>query len=252
MLARTAAIKEQSSPIDNKLSDYYSRWFEIIPADTPALRDQVFRLRYQVYCCEHKYETPEEHLQKLEMDAFDCRSVHSLIVERASGTAAGTVRLILPDPKSLQSSLPIQKVCRHPLFSILDSSYAAEVSRFAISKEARKALNVSILNSVGKHVACPIAAKDLAICFISLGLMRATVQMSFAHGVTEWFAVMEPALLRLLRSFGICFNPLGPLVQYHGLRQPCYANLGDILENVREEHFDLWEFVTERGDWPIF
>jgi N-acyl amino acid synthase of PEP-CTERM/exosortase system len=253
MLAGSAALKLQSSPVeDKKILDYYNQWFEIIPADTPALRAQAYRLRYQVYCCEHKYETPDEHPHQLEEDAFDCRSIHSLVRDRASGIAAGTVRLILPDLKAPQSSLPIQNVCRHPLLSYLDTSYAAEVSRFAISKEARKTLNGSVLNAIGNHGTSPVAAKDLTVCFISLGLMRATVQMSFAHSITEWFAVMEPALLRLLRSFGIYFKPLGPLVQYHGLRQPCHANLSDILESVREEHFDLWDFVTERGNWLAF
>ncbi len=246
MLAKSPAIQVQSSSVENnQISNYYNQRFEIILADIPALREQAYQLRYQVYCCEHDYETVDEHPQKLEADAFDCRSIHSLIVDRTSGIATGTVRLILPDPDAPQSSLPIHKVCRHPLLSSLDASSSAEVSRFAISKEKRKTLNASILNAIGRDGAtCSFAHKDLSMCFISMGLMRATVQMSFAYGITEWFAVMEPAMLRLLHSFGIHFKPLGPLIEYHGLRQPCYARLSAVLESVRKEHFDLWEFVT--------
>jgi N-acyl amino acid synthase of PEP-CTERM/exosortase system len=82
-------------------------------------------------------------------------------------------------------------------------------------------------------------------CSIILGLMRALVQMSMDYGITDWLAVMEPSLLRLLARFGIDFTPLGPLVEYHGLRQPCHVNFDRLLEQIRQNHFYLWEFVTE-------
>ena len=82
--------------------------------------------------------------------------------------------------------------------------------------------------------------------------MRAIVQMSLEYGITDWLAVMEPSLLRLLSRFGIDFAPLGPLVNYHGLRQPSHANVGRMLDQVYKERFDLWEFVTEPGTlWRV-
>jgi N-acyl amino acid synthase of PEP-CTERM/exosortase system len=56
---------------------------------------------------------------------------------------------------------------------------------------------------------------------------------------------MEPALLRLLSRFGIYFTPIGPLVEYHRMRQPCHANAATLLQRVREENFDLWEFLID-------
>jgi len=223
--------KNVPAAINSRLSTDYHRWFEITKADTPALQEKAFRLRFQVYCCEHKYETAEEHPNEMETDAFDSHSIHSLIVDRTSGTATGTVRLILPDQSKPEESLPIQSICNHPLPIKLPSKSAAEVSRFTISKTIRR--------MVGEG--CP---KELK-CSVILGLMRATVQMSREHGVTDWFAIMEPSLLRLLCRFGIYFMPIGPLVEYHGFRQPCHANLDALLENVRQEYYDLWRFVTE-------
>ncbi|MGA2264411.1 MAG: hypothetical protein ABSH28_23630, partial [Acidobacteriota bacterium] len=49
----------------------------------------------------------------------------------------------------------------------------------------------------------------------------------------------------LLSRFSIYFKPIGSLVAYHGMRQPCHANVGALLERVRRENFELWEFVTE-------
>ena len=231
---------DQSPSIETqKIADYYNRWFDIVPADTPALREKAYRLRYQVYCCEHEYETPEEHPQQLEMDPFDCRSIHSLIIDRASGAATGTVRLILPDQNAPGESFPVQKMCNHPLLSEV-ASRAAEVSRFAISKKLRKMVE-GCLDVEGNQYA---SGKYLKISLV-LGLMKATLQMSFQYGIADWFAVMEPSLLRLLSRFGICFTPIGPLIEHHGFRQPCHANVSTLLERVRQEHFDLWEFVTE-------
>jgi N-acyl amino acid synthase of PEP-CTERM/exosortase system len=234
MLYPQTVQKEQFAPaIGDRISDVYYRWFDVISADTEERREKVFRLRYQVYCCEHQYETPDEHPLFMETDAFDCRSVHSLIVDRENGAAIGTVRLILPEPASLDASLPVQHVCSHPLPIPLPMSGVAEISRFAISKQMRK-------------MADAVSSKNLK-CSVVLGLMKAVVQMSFEYGITDWLAVMEPSLLRLLCRFGIYFAPIGPLVEYHGLRQPCHANVDRMLERVHEENFDLWEFVTESG-----
>ena len=143
----------------------------------------------------------------------------------------GTVRLILPEPESHETIFPIQQICSHPLPITLPMSGAAEISRFAISKKLRKLLDAD----------CP---KDLK-CSVVLGLMKAIVQMSLKYGITDWLAVMEASLLRLLRRFGIYFAPVGPLVEYHGARQPCHANVDRMLERVHQENFDLWEFATE-------
>lgn len=229
--SQTAEMKQSFSTGNSKLSDAYRRWFEVIPANTPELREEAYRLRYQVYCCEHHFETLDEHPHKLEADAFDDRSIHSLVVDKANGMPTGTVRLILPDPDSPESSFPIQHICGDPLSVHCSPFKAAEISRFSISKKMR---NVALAD-------CP---KDMK-CLVALGLMQAIVQMSTAHDITDWFAVMEPSLLRLLCRFGIYFTPIGPMVEYHGMRQPCHADSETLLDRVRKEHFSLWEFLME-------
>jgi N-acyl amino acid synthase of PEP-CTERM/exosortase system len=82
---------------------------------------------------------------------------------------------------------------------------------------------------------------------ITLTLFKGIVQMSAELGIDEWFAVMEPTLLRLLARFGIHFTPLGPMVEYHGLRQPCHANMESLLRRVHQEKIDVWEIITDNG-----
>ena len=243
--------KNTDQPLKNtRLSDAYNFWFKVIPANTPELQDQAYRLRYQVYCREHAYETPGEHPHQRETDEFDSRSVHSLLVDRFQGTVTGTVRIILPDQNSPDASFPIQQVCSHPLVKgshHASNTYAAEISRFAISKECRKVSGPAFASKAGLYEDLGPVDRSYLIPSITLGLFKATLQMSFEYGVTDWYAVMEPSLLRLLTRFGIYFQPLGPAVEYHGLRQPCHANIDRLLDRVRLERYDVWDFVTDEG-----
>jgi N-acyl amino acid synthase of PEP-CTERM/exosortase system len=220
-----------------RLCNSYNRWFEVVPVNTPELREKAFRLRYQVYCREHRYETPDEHPLQMEIDEFDNHSIHSLVLDRTNGAATGTVRLILPTPQSDGASLPIQRICNCHLPENFCMAAAAEISRFAVSKEMRRLAGED----------CPAEMK----CAVVLGLMKAIVQMSFEYGITDWLAVMEPSLLRLLHRFGVHFTPIAPLVEYHGMRQPCRANITTLLDTVQNEHYDLWEFVTESGRFEV-
>ena len=82
-----------------------------------------------------------------------------------------------------------------------------------------------------------------------LALVRGLVQLSQQASVTHWCAVMERTLLRLLRSSGIHFEAVGPLVEYHGLRQPAFCELAGMLERMRIEQPEIWNFVTNEGEF---
>jgi N-acyl amino acid synthase of PEP-CTERM/exosortase system len=171
----------------------------------------------------------------------------SLLVSRDTGSAIGTVRLVLADPEQPESSFPIQKVCRQPLLAdgmLLSLKTAAEISRFAISRKFRF-VPESFVFPAGRRRRKQSMEDARFAPTLTLGLMKATLLMSREQGVTDWLAVMEPSLLRLLARFGICFQPVGPLVAYHGMRQPCYANIRRLLEGVREERPDVWKYVTD-------
>lgn len=243
-----SASRTASRPTPNaSFPSAYNRWFEAVPANTPELREKAYRLRYQVYCCENPFESPEEHPHHMETDPFDQRSLHSLIISRESGTATGTVRLILPDAGTPKASLPIQMICEHPMIRQLPPAGAAEISRFAISKKIRRMAEqtIELVSSTGERI--PAATAKAMKCSLTLLLMREIVRMSRTHGVSDWYAVMEPALLRLLARFGIHFNPLGPQVEYHGLRQPCHAKAEELLGRMRREKPEIWSFITDQA-----
>lgn len=233
-----------------RLVDLYEHWFQAVLANTPELRREAFRLRYQVYCVENPFEDPAENPNEEESDAFDAHAVHGLLIHRPSGMVAGTVRLVLPLPDALDDSFALQRVCHEPMlrdhkrFPVL---HMAEVSRFSISKGFRKRRTDG--RYPDEHAPEPREGGEerRVIPHMTLGLIESLVRMSVQNRITYWCAVMEPTLLRLLSRLGIYFDPIGPLVDYHGRRQPCFIKLSTLLTRVARERPDVWEVLTDRG-----
>jgi N-acyl amino acid synthase of PEP-CTERM/exosortase system len=253
-------MNETAEKVDQseRLLDAYNRYFKVMLVDDkPDLITEVYRLRYQVYCLEHPFEDPAQFPDQLERDGYDDRSMHSLLIHRPSGVIAGTVRLILPDSVDPVGSLPIDSVCHEPKFKDpagMPRAHMAEVSRFAVSKSFRRRVGESGSPTAVTDeslAAMEAAQKDMAdrrlAPHITLGLIESLVDMSVRSGTTHWCSVMERALLRLLTRIGIHFENLGPQVDHHGRRQPCFIELKTLLARVKEERYDVWEILTREG-----
>ena len=227
-----------------RLIDLYEREYLVLQADRAERRRAAHRLRYQVYCLENPFEESAAYPDGMERDEFDDHSVQSLLQRRVDGAAIGTVRLILPAEGRAGDSLPFQRLCR-PIVPLLDLllpvDTMAEVSRFCISKELRRR---PAIQGSGAEPARRIASLSR---YATLGLIRSLVENSIDHGITHWCLVVEPALMRFLASLGLQFYPLGPLVEHHGLRQPCHADLATLLDGVREQRPEVWEVITDDG-----
>jgi N-acyl amino acid synthase of PEP-CTERM/exosortase system len=230
--------------------ELYRQYFDtiIVGERDRELRDEVFRLRYQVYCVENPFEDPADNTDGLERDAFDERGVHCLLLHKRSRAWAGAVRLILPDSEDPAHSFALQEVCSDPLISDPERFPVlrmAEVSRFCISKEFRKRQGDWLYPQSNE----PEDHQDerRVIPNMNLGLIEGLIQMSLDHNILYWCAVMERPLLRLLARLGIHFENIGPLVAYHGRRQPCMIKLDTMLRQVREERPDVWEVLTDGG-----
>lgn len=187
--------------------------------------DEVFRLRYQIYCVERGFEPG---LNGREKDRFDALSKHVLLRHRPTGLAIGTVRLVIPRLGGPGAALPMEEIANPPLLRTLPRLRIAEVSRFALSKQLR---------------AVSACTGSLA----RLALVRGIVQLSASMRLTHWCGLMEPKLLRLLGTSGIHFMPMAGLVEHHGLRQPSVVGLPEMLERVYREKPAVWEFITYGG-----
>jgi N-acyl amino acid synthase of PEP-CTERM/exosortase system len=235
------------------LFSLYARWFDVVPADTPERLEEAYRLRYQVYCVENSFESAEQAQGGLEIDAYDKHSVHSLLVHRPTGMVAGTVRLILPNGSGRIDALPVSEVCTDPALrdpARFPPERTAEISRFAVSKAFRRRITDGTYPDMHLVDGAPVdRAQERRVLTpnITLGLMKAIAEMSIRNGITHLCAMMEPALLRLTSRLGIRFAPLGKLVEYHGTRQPCFAELADLGFALMKYSPDAHELVSDQG-----
>jgi len=225
----------------------------MIAADTPALKEEVYRLRYNVYCLETGFETAESFPDGLEQDEYDAFSAHYLIQHRKTGLYAATTRLILPDKSNLHRPFPIERhsrIERKDLLHAIPRSRLAEASRFCISKDFKRRAG-----EAGTTAGIPHEAGDYkfsenerrTIPYLTLALFACLVNMSVQHGITHWYAIMEPALVRVFTRLGINFMPIGPVADYHGRREPCVITLQCLLDGVKAKGQQEWELLTDSG-----
>ncbi len=248
--AKSSRPSASSSVATKAARELYRQYFDtiVVGPDDQKLHQEVFRLRYQVYCVENPFEDPANNADGLERDSFDDAAVHCLLLHKRSRAWAGAVRLILPNQEDPAHSFALQEVCTDPMISDPERfpiGQMAEVSRFCISKDFRKRQGDWLYPQSNE----PEDREDerRVVPNMTLGLIEGLVQMSLDHNIRYWCAVMERPLLRLLSRLGIHFENIGPLVDYHGRRQPCFIKLDAMLMRVREERPDVWEILTDGG-----
>lgn len=195
-------------------------------ARTAEENHAAWRLRYRVYCEETGFLPKEENLNGFEFDEHDGHARQSLLIHRETGLLAGTVRLILPNPNQPYWGLParqhssaLQALPNH----VMPHATTAEISRFSVDPMFRRRRTdglypeqVSLDRSFDPRQ---------ALSKMMLGLVVSLVDMSIEAGVTHVCAIIDPALLRLLRRLGVVFNHVGAPIEFHGLRQPVFGNV---------------------------
>ena len=223
----------------------YNASFTAVLADTAPLIRAALSLRYQVYCLERHFEEPDPQSGGIEHDDYDPRSMPGLLYFRPMPEPIGTARLILPVAHG--KSLPMHHLLTAS--GVRTSQHfpdqtTAEVSRFSISKEFRRRASDS-MSAVGLR---PSQIAELYTAMPCLGLVQTMLRASVNNGITHWTAIMEPKLLRMLATLGIHFHSIGPLVSHHGLRQPSFCSLVEMLQMLGREKPQHWNIVTDNGE----
>jgi len=241
--------------MSNVLVEKFNEYFELVPADTEQMKLEVYHLRYQVYCLETGFENPEEFSDTLEKDEYDNRSDHYLVRHKRTGEYVATTRFILPDGNDPRTPFPIELHCaidRGDLLAEVPREDLAEISRFCVSKKFKKRQGElgTLAGITDSSHSAYSEDERRAFPYITLGLIACLIRMTAKHGIGNWYAVMEPALIRFLSQIGINFSGIGPVADYHGKRLPCVIKVDNLLEGVKEKSQDTWEFLTDFGRFP--
>lgn len=203
------------------------------------LMEDIYRLRYKVYCDEWGFEKPGDHPEGIETDEYDEHSVHFAAFRKDDDSMIGTVRLI----QSSALGLPMLKHCALDIDpSVYNNTIVGEISRLAISKELRRRGPDKALYDDGirelEEESVPLSVKERRKDenAIVLGLYRCLYKESLEKGITHWYAVMARGLYLLLKKIAIIPCQIGPEVQYHGLRAPYLLDLAKIMDYLEEKN----------------
>lgn len=231
---------------DRELVGIYNALFDVTSTLTAEERTAAYRLRYEVYVEETGFLPAEENPGGLERDRFDPRSGQSLMIHRLTGEAIGTVRVIPPISDMPGCDLPA-RIAAQSLDTLpenmLPRGSTGEISRFSIAKHFRRRQSDALYPGV-YDIGAATEDPRRVIPHIALGLMTGIFDQVLKFDLTHLCAIIDPALLRLLRRLGIEFHPIGGPVEFHGMRQPVIARCSDLVEQLASNRPEIYQVVS--------
>jgi N-acyl amino acid synthase of PEP-CTERM/exosortase system len=239
------APSTDSSVSEQSLLQCFQSHFTTLDAEKPHSLSAAYKLQYQIYCVEKQLEDATSHAKELERDEFDSHAVQGLLLHKTTGIPLGTARLVLPLSNEPEKSFAIQRMLRDESAKIAASvplNSTAEVSRFSLSKQSVRRLSATTNGTPADFRTGPL---------MRLGLIQMLIRMSAKNGVTHWYCMIEPSLKRMLDAMAFCMEPIGPLVDFHGLRQPSFCSLSKVLAAMKLERPSFWDVLTEDGKYAI-
>ena len=213
----------------------FKQYFEIVPALSDALKDEVYRLRHQVYCVDLAFEP--ERPDKRERDDYDAQSLHVLIRSVQVGDFIGCTRIVGTRPEDRHQPLPFEKSCaatldraivdpaKLPRDTIGEISRLAVVARFRKRKgEAQTPQGIADKTyGTWKHPRFP---------YISAGLFFGVIEIARLNGIDTLFMLTEPREVSSINRLGARCQIIGGPVEHRGKRVPSRVSTGRVDKDV--------------------
>jgi N-acyl amino acid synthase of PEP-CTERM/exosortase system len=209
---------------DARLAERLSPYFTAGVLDSdPALVEETYRLRFQVYCHERHFLPAEDYPDGIETDVYDPYSVHLGVLNLQGGIVA-TARLV---ERSILG-LPMLDHCTVDPPDVIDKyprHGVVEVSRLSVSRQYRRRAGDGFYGLQGPS---PDKVGERRIGGeIVLELYKALYQASKRRGHTHWLMAAEKTLRRLVTKYGFPFVQIGPEADYYGMVAPYSMDLGE-------------------------
>jgi N-acyl amino acid synthase of PEP-CTERM/exosortase system len=234
----------------------FQQYFEIVPALSNALKDEVYRIRHQVYCEDLKFEPPRPDGR--ETDEHDLNSIHLLMRSVKTGEFIGCTRIVQPPPTDPYYQLPFEKTCA----DVLDRSIVnpAELPRNRIAEVSRLAVVASYRRRKGEHNSAISTLdedsdprKSPRFPYIPLGLYIGTTELARLNGVDTLFVLTERRQADHFSKLGVRLQIVGEAVEHRGARVPAMMNVNSIINEMRTIFRSLYRTIAadiERGSNP--
>lgn len=227
----------------------FRKYFRIDAALDEALRDDVYRIRHEVYCEDLKFEP--ERPDRRETDDYDANSLHGLLrTANMPNTRVGCVRLVLVNPQDPSAPLPFEHTCAATLDrSIIDPTNLrrnriAEVSRLAVrgAFRRRKGEDRSQFSLQDQDFG---TGDQPRFPYIPIGLYLGAIALAKHRGVDTLFMLTEPRLATHFARLGVNIRQIGGPVSHRGTRVPSMMDVHEVIGDMRMILKPLWRVVQE-------
>jgi N-acyl amino acid synthase of PEP-CTERM/exosortase system len=214
----------------------FQRYFEVAPALTDELKNEVFGLRHRVYCEELDFEPTRP--DRRARDEYDSHSVHLLIRSVVDEGYIGCARLVLARPGDPYYPLPFERACGSTLdLNLVDPtrvprSAVGEVSRLAIVKTFRRRKGeASTADAVAQM---NFGTEDRPrFPYIQVGLYLGIIALARRFDINTLFLLAEPRLATPFGKLGVKVCPIGAPVENAGTRVPAMMNVREVVNGMR-------------------
>lgn len=236
----------------HSVTEDFRKFFSVEVARSAQQLDEIYGLRYRVYCEDLAYESATAHPDHRESDEFDDRSLHCLIRHNSSGLAAGCVRVIEATGDIDTAPLPIEKHCIQSIN--IETLESMRQERHTICEVSRLAIDGRFRRRSGKRRGQLDELEPLENCchrelksfslIAAAGFLGATA-LTELSGRTNVYVMMETYLPRLLSRAGIHFKAVGKAMDYHGIRAPYFISTYDALKHMNPELQDFYADIRD-------
>ena len=229
--------------------DHFNTFLTIHQARDQIQKNRAYNVRHQVYCQEFNFEPLRPGEPELESDAYDAQSAHCLLTHKPTGRAIGCARLVMADQRAPERPLPFELHCSHSIDkSLFDPDeylpgQLVEFSRIAVVEKFRRREARSKNSDLATQESVVDERRLSKFPVIPVSLFLALASMQITSQADIGFAMMEPKLARLLRRFGLFFEPVGEPIDYHGWRSPFIIRRDKLLRNLKPEVRKLFDNV---------
>lgn len=220
-----------------------------------SIMEDIYRLRYEVYCIERNFLDENDYPDGLETDVYDICSAHFAAYNHQH--IVGTVRLVQPEADQLY---PFEGHCRvFKDFRFRPRRQAAEISRLVLCRASRRGRHrgefAKIMGNGNNEGAGELKVKPSTaikgsqkrgdIPQLLLDLYREIYRHSRCNGIRYLYAAMEKWLACSLDHIGFRFGPIGPATDYYGPVNPYIIDLEELVMTLREQNPLLLAWLNE-------
>ncbi|MFT5719358.1 MAG: N-acyl amino acid synthase of PEP-CTERM/exosortase system [Oleiphilaceae bacterium] len=230
------AAPQNKPDLSDCLTRGFNQHFTIQRAESQAVLDDIYRIRYGVYCQEFGYDLPSK--QGLEQDQFDCYSSHCLLTHKSSGIHVGCIRVISLPEETPSIELPFITHCADSFYpeqlspETLTTSKVSELSRVAVVPQFRRRAGENNTKD-GLAKISDDFNQTRRFPFITPSLYLAAGAMFLASQKQQLFVATEPHLIKSLNKLGVRFRQVSELTNYHGQRAVYTFTRQSALEDIQ-------------------